>query len=432
MGKTYLSTVKYLIKTKFTVEGIVDKHDIIGAVFGQSEGLMGEDMDLKELQKAGKLGRIEVDATSHSGKTSGTLLVPSGMDKVKTSLLAAAIESVDKVGPCDSSFQTIAIEDTRGEKRKIVTERAKELLQKMGESLPESEELRATIVGDLRGGELQEYGRERLPAGPDVDKEDEVIVVEGRADVLNLLRHGIKNCIAINGATVPKTVVELGKRKTLTVFVDGDRGGLLIARQLSQATKIANIAKAPAGKEVEELTMKEILAALRKKRPGETRPIRGRLRGTYSQGRSYGEKSRGSRGFRTSQRSDSRGPRRARTRMDGRSPIRRRASERFSSERAVMAQQPNDLGEFNQTMQELGSSLRARFLDEKMKTMKEVSVRDLLEEMKKQKNVYAIVFDGIVTKRLAEQAEKSKVQYLVGVKRGKVGETGKVKILSLF
>ena len=97
-----------------------------------------------------------------------------------------------------------------------------------------------------------------------------------------------------------------------------------------------------------------------------------------------------------------------------------------------MPQKPNDLGEFNQAMKELDNSLKARVLDEKNKTVKEISVRNLLEEMQKQKKPHAIVFDGIVTKRLAEQAEKSGVKYLVGVKKGKVEETGKVKILTLY
>ncbi|MCX6798543.1 MAG: DNA primase, partial [Candidatus Diapherotrites archaeon] len=87
MAKTYLSTVKYLIKTNFEIDGIVDKHDIIGAIFGQSEGLVGEEMDLKELQQNGKIGRIDVDTKVHGGKTTGILTVPSSMDKVKTTLL---------------------------------------------------------------------------------------------------------------------------------------------------------------------------------------------------------------------------------------------------------------------------------------------------------------------------------------------------------
>jgi len=548
MGKTYLSTVKYLIKTKFSIEGIVDKHDIIGAVFGQSEGLMGEDMDLKELQQSGKLGRIDVEATTHNGKTSGIITIPSGVDKVKTSLLAAAIETVDKVGPCDSKFETIAIEDTRGEKRKTVTERAKELLQKMGETMPESSELAAGIVNDLRGGEIQQYGEDKLPAGPDIDKNEELIIVEGRADVLNMLKYGIKNCIALNGAAAPKTVIDLSRQKTTTLFMDGDRGGYLVARQLAQVAKIDFTARAPSGKEVEELMQKEILAALRKKRPLTERSAMSRMpEGIESTG-DYGERKktfddRGpSRSFRSSERTMSRMPEgseptseygeRKKT-FDERSPSRGFRSERsegsgfkegssgrgfrsgagtgFRSERSEgsgfregnrssafgegpggnrgsgrsfggrpsgrfdrgrpggnrgsgrsfggrgtgergrgfggrgrserfsapmeahnIEQRPNDLGEFGQQMQELNNTLRARFLDEKMQAIKEISVRDLLQEMRNNSNVHAIVFDGIITKRLTEQAAQSGIKVLVGVKKGKIEETGQVKILSMY
>ncbi|MDP2974449.1 MAG: DNA primase DnaG [Candidatus Diapherotrites archaeon] len=489
MGKTYLSTVKYLIKTKFSIEGIVDKHDIIGAVFGQSEGLMGEDMDLKELQQSGKLGRIDVEATTHNGKTSGTMTIPSGVDKVKTSLLAAAIETVDKVGPCDSKFETIAIEDTRGEKRKTVTERAKELLQKMGETMPESSELAAGIVNDLRGGEIQQYGEDKLPAGPDIDKNEELIIVEGRADVLNLLKYGIKNCIALNGAATPKTIIDLSRKKTTTLFMDGDRGGYLVARQLAQVAKIDFTARAPSGKEVEELTQKEILAALRKKRPltersamsrmpegieptsdygerkktfDERSPSRG-FRSERSEGSGFKEGNSG-RGFRSgagtgfrSERSEGSGFRegnrgsafgegpggnRGSGRSFGGSGAGERGrgfggrgrSERFSApmEAYNIEQRPNDLGEFGQQMQELNNTLRARFLDEKMQAIKEISVRDLLQEMRNSSNVHAIVFDGIITKRLAEQAAQSGIHVLVGVKKGKIEETGQVKILSMY
>jgi DNA primase len=49
------------------------------------------------------------------------------------------------------------------------------------------------------------------------------------------------------------------------LFVDGDRGGKLIAKNVCDNAKVMEIAQAPDGKEVEELTGKEILQALRRK-----------------------------------------------------------------------------------------------------------------------------------------------------------------------
>ena len=55
-----LSTVKYLIHIKFVIAGTAEKSDIIGAIFGQTEGLLGDSMDLRELQKTSRIGRILV------------------------------------------------------------------------------------------------------------------------------------------------------------------------------------------------------------------------------------------------------------------------------------------------------------------------------------------------------------------------------------
>ena len=89
MAKTYIDSVKYMIEIEFEIKGIVDKPDIIGAVFGQSEGLLGEQLDLRELQKNGRIGRIEITQNTNMGKTKGLLSIPSSLDMVETSILAA-------------------------------------------------------------------------------------------------------------------------------------------------------------------------------------------------------------------------------------------------------------------------------------------------------------------------------------------------------
>ncbi len=457
MAKTYLSTVKYVIKTEFTVEGIVDKHDIIGAIFGQSEGLIGEEMDLKELQKNGKLGRIEVEAETKSGKTLGTLTIPSSLDRVQTSILAAAIESVDKVGPCNSEFKTDTIEDARREKRKVVTERAKELLLKMGLDMPETQELTESIREKARTSDLKEIGVEKIAIGPEAETSEELILVEGRADVINLLKHGIKNVAGVGGARVPLTIVNLAKGKHVTVFVDGDRGGDIIARQLGRAIKIEFISKAPDGKEVEELTLKEILSSLRKKvefsadfeprRDTRTRPQRERTgRPPERRGSRFGTDRRSP----SRPRSDSLGPRtrsfgnrddrppRSRSFGDRRerpSPGRGRSFGRQGDVSEFKKEYPlkaNDLGDFTKPMKELEGSLKARVLDDKKKVIKELNVRDLLKEMGKFKGVDSIVLDGIITKRLLDEAGKNKVKQLIGVKKGRIEESKEVKVSTLY
>jgi len=488
MAKTYINAVKYEVKLKFEIDGIVEKPDIIGAIFGQSEGLLGDEMDLKELQKNGKLGRIEIELTTAMGRTKGDVIVPSSMDMAETSLLAAGIESVDKVGPCEAKFEIISMDDTRNDKREEIKNRAKELLKKMMEkSSPETQELTEEIRENARAADIINYGPDKLPAGPDIDSSDEIIVVEGRADVLVLLKNQIRNVIGMNGSNIPKTIVDLSKKKNITLFVDGDRGGILNAKKLIQIADIEYIAKAPDGKEVEELTRKEILQALKKKltpeeefegtrrnsnynmqRQSNDRRTPRDSRGRETQGRSsYGEnfsrentnsyrentfpqrnsfrerapkdnensfrdKPRGV-GFsrengnsreRTPHEFDSR-PRRT-TRENSRDDFRnkpRRIIEKILT--------PEEEKIYKPLIDEMKGSMDAKIISEKGKVLKKVKVKDIVDEIAKAKKPHAIVLDGVVTKRLVEAAEKAGAKYVIGARKGKLEKNEKVKAEAL-
>jgi DNA primase len=264
MAKISPVSIKYIIHAKFEAEGTIEKPDMIGAVFGQTEGLLGEDLEMRELQKTGKIGRIEVSTEYEDGKTIGEIEVPSAMDKTETTILAAALETIERVGPSDTKITIENIEDVRGSKRDYILERAKKLMENLGDSENRISEMTGEIKDSSRISKLQAHGTENIPCG-DVSG-DELIIVEGRADVINMLRNGVKNVIAMNGMNLPKTVVELANEKPeVILFVDGDRGGNLIIKNVIEQAKIDFIAMAPEGKEVEELTGKEILQALRKK-----------------------------------------------------------------------------------------------------------------------------------------------------------------------
>ncbi len=266
MAKTYLSAVKYEVLANYEVQGVVEKPDIVGAIFGQCEGLLGEDMDLKELQQAGKIGRIEITVNKGKGTTSGEVIIPSSLDQVKTSILAATIETVEKVGPFEAKVKVLKIGDTRKEKRDVIADRAKELLKHMQKfEGVESSELAAEIKTDIRTEKILLFNG--LQAGPEVESSPEIIVVEGRADVLKLLSYGINNAVAMNGGNIDTPLIALCKEKVVTVLIDGDRGGELNVKKLASLTKVDFVAKAPDGKEVEELMQKEILQALKKKVP---------------------------------------------------------------------------------------------------------------------------------------------------------------------
>jgi DNA primase len=149
-------TSKYVVKATFEVEGVVEKSDVIGAIFGQTEGLFGPDLDLQELQKTGRIGRIEVQLETTQEETKGMILIPSSLDKPLTTLIAAAVESVDCIGPCLARVTLDTIEDVREAKQFLILKRAQEILQKwVIESVPTTEQLTRRLK-KLPRGSLEE------------------------------------------------------------------------------------------------------------------------------------------------------------------------------------------------------------------------------------------------------------------------------------
>jgi DNA primase len=263
-------TTKYLIHISLTAEGVVEKPDVVGAIFGQTEGLLGEDLDLRDLQRTGRVGRIDVQITSKKGETKGEILISTSLDRAETAILAASLETLDRVGPCIAHVMVQSIEDIRVVKRKKIVERAKEiLLDRFEDGTIDSDELLDDVRQSIRVQKIGSIGEEKVPAGPNVQDSDAIIVVEGRADVLNLLRYGIKNAVAVEGTHIPRIVEELCEKKTATAFFDGDRGGELILRELLQVADIDFVAFSPKGKSVEDMARKEVIKTLRNKVPVE-------------------------------------------------------------------------------------------------------------------------------------------------------------------
>jgi DNA primase len=351
--------VKYVIRAKFEVEGLVEKPDVIGAVFGQTEGLFGSELDLRELQKSGRVGRIEVEITSQrDNKTVGSITVPTSLDKVSTAIIAASIESIDRVGPCYAHVSLEKIEDVRETKRKAIIERAKEILHRWSlEATSETEEIFREVSEILKVAKIKEYGPEKLPSGPDVDTAKEIIIVEGRADVINLLKHGIYNVIALEGVKIPETVVRLTREKEATAFLDGDHGGDLILKELLQVANIKYVARAPKGKEVEDLNAKEIEAALQNRVPVEE------------------------------------------------------IIERRKRHRKVLV--PREIVE---AAESLKGTFEAILFNDKLEPIKRLPVSELADTLKGVEGVNTVVFDGIVTQRIVDIASEKNIKYLVAAR----------------
>ncbi|WP_123533731.1 DNA primase DnaG [Halosimplex salinum] len=261
-------SAKYLIHADIRTSGVVERSDVVGAVFGQTEGLLGDELDLRDLQESGKLGRIDVTVESERGSSFGEVTIASGLDRVQTAILAAALESIERVGPSTADVEVRDIEDVRSAKRRQVVERAKDLLAEFDATRMSSEDLVEEVRRSVRVEDITEF--HGLPAGPRVADSDAIIVVEGRADVLTLLRYGIKNAVAVEGTDVPDAVADLTADRTVTAFLDGDRGGDLILKELSQVGDVDYVALAPTDRSVEDLSRNEVMDALRDKVPYET------------------------------------------------------------------------------------------------------------------------------------------------------------------
>lgn len=384
MAKVYVDAIKYVICATIDVAGLVEKPDVIGALFGQTEGLLGEELDLRELQQSGRIGRIEVNLQPKGGRGVGTIEIPSSLDIVETSIIAAAIETVDRVGPYEAKIVVDKIADVRAEKRERIIARAKELARTaLVTELPERREIADLVRSEVRAAELTMYGPERIPAGPAVEESAELILVEGRADVLNLLRCGIPNVIALGGATaaqIPRTIIELCKRKEVTLFIDGDRGGEMIAKEVMSTCDIDHIARAAPGKEVEELTRKEIIKALRAKIPIEQE-------------------------------------RKRREEAKIEEAIERRIEPELKESPRLVRGIPEQLVA---DLAELEGTLAARLYDRSMTMIKEIPVRDLLAEITPTKEIAAVAMDGIITQRLVDVCEEKGITYIVGMKIGNI------------
>ncbi len=391
----YASTTKYIVKAKFDVEGVVEKPDVVGAVFGQTEGLFGPDLDLRELQKSGRIGRIEINLDSKKDKTTGSIVIPSSLDKVSTAIIAAAIESVDRIGPCEAKILLEKVEDVREEKRKAIMTKAKDILRKwVVESSPSTEEVVKEVAGSLRGVDVIEYGPDKLPAGPEVERGD-IVVVEGRADVILLMKVGIRNVIALNGTKVPETVIKLTKDREVTAFLDGDRAGDLILKELSQVAEVDYVARAPFGKEVEELTPKEIMRALRERVPvNMAKPIErqqferpGREERPYGRERSYTERAFGPREY---------GP------------------QEVPVHAAPQMEKPNLPTPVFDAAKDLRGTLEAVVFDDSGKELSKMPVSELAEKIPTLDKAQVVLFDGVVTQRLLDTAASKGIKYVIG------------------
>jgi len=426
------ATTKYLIKAHIKADGIIEKSDVVGAIFGQTEGLLGDELDLRELQRSARVGRIEVELESKNGKSEGVITLPTSLDKVETVILAAAFESIDRVGPCKATIIADEVEDVRVVRRKKVIERAKQLLNKvMEEGKSDGVSIADNVRQAVQVEEIVSYGPDHCPAGPNIEKSDAIIIVEGRRDVLNLLKYGIKNVIGVGGTNIPRSVMALTKEKITTAFVDGDRGGELILKELLQTSEVDFVARAPQTREVEEIPQKLIMKALKNKIPAEQyaemfdikieKPKPPELKKPEKPG---GKKRK------TDEKNDDKSDRQSETKSADK--IKEKTEERQKTEDAKKDKIITETQKgYKKTLDEISGSLRAVLFDKNGKKINKIPVRQLTDSLKKSNNISTVVFDGIITQRLLDIANSKNVNEIIGIKLGNVVKMpSSVKVLT--
>ncbi|HEY7734966.1 MAG TPA: DNA primase DnaG [Nitrososphaera sp.] len=400
--------VKYHVKLKFEVDGLVEKADIIGAIFGQTEGLLGPEMNLNELQKVSKVGRIEVNVETKGSVAKGDALIPMSTDISTAALIAAAIESIDKVGPFQAKFNLMGIDDIRAIKKKVIVDRAKKIVQDWAtRTISEGDEMLKDVYDASKPGKLTSFGKAQLACGTGVFESDWIILVEGRADVINLLRAGFDNSIAIEGARIDETVTKLTDGKKVVAFLDGDRAGDLILKELLGVVKIDKVLRAPPGKEVEECTPLEISEILK-----DAVAILGEPTSQPVHQPVHQPERRHSRRYEREPRDEIPQPR-----------------QQMVQPSEVAAQdKPEILTAIRDVYPQINETLEAIVLDGSMNQLLKVPVSEVIKRLDSAEGAKLLVLDGIVTQRLVDAADKAGIEYVIGHRMADLKKPADVRV----
>ena len=370
MGKVAQDQAKYVIEAKLEAGGVIEKSDIVGAIFGQTEGLLGEELDLRELKEKGKVGRMDVEIERKDGKTEASIELPTSLDATDTALLGASLETIERAGPTGASIKVERIRDDRTSKRDYIVKRAKQLMEDIEEEKPSKQEINDEIKGEVREKQVTEF--RGFTAGPEAERNKEVIIVEGKADVVTLLKHGVNNAVAIGGTDVPGGISKIAEDKDLTAFLDGDRGGDLILEELKEKAEPRFVARAPEGKEVEELSKQQVHEALRDKRP-----------------------------------------------------------VKYASSGEVDEDIDEELKEgILEVLDDLVATRAVNVLNEDLEVEEKAPLNKVENALRKADEAFALVLDGEVDNDLISMAEGYGIEYLAGMSRSDTASSGKLEILT--
>ena len=372
-------------------------------------------MNLNELQKVSKVGRIEVNVDTKGNMAKGDALIPMSTDISTAALIAAAIESIDKVGPFQAKFNLMGIDDIRAIKKKVIVDRAKKIVQDWAtRTISEGEEMLKDVYDASKPGKLMSFGKAQLACGTGVFDSDWIILVEGRADVINLLRAGFDNAIAIEGARIDETVTKLTDGKRVVAFLDGDRAGDLILKELHGLVNIDKVLRAPPGREVEECTPIEIAEILKdalSPGPVPAPPVH-----------AHHDRER-----------DRRHPRREREREPREEyrappPHHHEPTPAQPSKEVLAEDSPEILTAIRDVYPQINETLEAVVLDSSMNKLLKVPVSEVIKRLDSAEGGKLLVIDGIVTQRLVDAADKAGIEYVIGHRTTDLKKPGDIRV----
>ena len=260
--------------------------------------------------------------------------------------------------------------------------------------MPSVDEVYKEISETMKVGKVEKYGPEDLPAGPNLENSREIIVVEGRADIINLMRCGLTNTVALEGAKVPDSIKRLTKEREATALLDGDRGGDLILKELLQVTNVKYVGRAPRGKEIEECNCKEIAEALDNRVP---------ISEIHKQQQQPQQQERPQ-------------PPQQQRRQPPQQQVQQAIVEQHPPTPAPVPHRPAKPEvpeQIKETVKTLQGTLEAVLLNDKLEQIERLPVSQLAEKLQQITGVDSVVFDGIITQRIVDIAANQQIKRIV-------------------
>jgi DNA primase len=273
-------------------------------------------------------------------------------------------------------------------------------------TISEGEEMLKDVYDASKPGKLTAFGKAQLACGTGVFDSEWVILVEGRADVINLLRAGFDNAIAIEGAKIDETITKLTEGKKVIAFLDGDRAGDLILKELQGLVKIDKILRAPMGREVEECTPLEIAEILKEAMPFVTANGQQQRAQSLQQAESIQ--------LQKQERQEQIDEQQLQITAHNTSNTKEEDTGILTAVKEVYPQ--------------INETLEAVVLDGSMKTLLKVPVSDIVKKLNSTEGAKMLVLDGIVTQRLVEAADRVGIEYIVGHRTGELKKSTDVRV----